>query len=354
MKEFFSNIHYNHNLSFVKRLLKCILSVGVPFYYTGAQFKNFLYEKGILKSKNINGAYVISIGNITTGGVGKTPIVAQIANFLSENHKVAVISRGYGGKLSSKNINVIKNQGKYFYSAKECGDESFWLCENTYENVCVITCKDRVKASNYAVKELNCDVIVLDDAFQHRKIVRNLDVIVFDAAKLCGNGYTLPLGPLREPLFNVKRADKILITNKNLTQESFNSICKKISNDFMQPIIQVKFKPEKFYDIFTEEEISLENKSVGAFCGIGQPESFYTYLSIYNLKFVKTFDDHYLYSQKDIDNLVFQSKKQKVEVLVTTEKDAVKLYSLNFKNIRICAMKLGIDLNAEELLGEEV
>ena len=137
------------------------------FYGIGSALKNKLYDKNIIKPKKVN-SFVISIGNITTGGVGKTPVVSEIAKyFIAKGYKTAIISRGYGGKLSNKNINVISDGEKIYYNARLAGDEPFWLAENT-KGAVVITSKNRYKAAKYAIEKFGVTKIILDDGFKHR------------------------------------------------------------------------------------------------------------------------------------------------------------------------------------------
>ena len=148
LKTEITKIHYNKN---AKGFLVKLLEFASIFYGLGSGLKNKLYDKNIIKPKKVD-AFVISIGNITTGGVGKTPIVAQIANYLTSNgEKVAIVSRGYGGELSNNNINVISDGKNIFYNAKLAGDEPFWLAQNA-EKTIVITTKNRYKGAKYAIE----------------------------------------------------------------------------------------------------------------------------------------------------------------------------------------------------------
>src|SRR5574344_2128377 len=202
-----SKLHYDKNAKgwFFKALKALSL-----FYGIGIGLKNRLYDKGIIKPKKVN-AFVISVGNLTTGGVGKTPTVSEIANYLTKKgERVAIISRGYGAKLSNENINVIsngagfgwiveneKNGEQKRFSADIAGDEPVWLAENS-KGTCVLTCRDRYKASKYAIEKFKVTKIILDDGFQHRKLHRDLDIVLVDSEMGFGNELPLPAGPLRE------------------------------------------------------------------------------------------------------------------------------------------------------------
>uniref|UniRef100_UPI004028A91E tetraacyldisaccharide 4'-kinase n=1 Tax=Candidatus Scatousia sp. TaxID=3085663 RepID=UPI004028A91E len=211
LKSEITKIHYNKD---AKGIFIKILEFASIFYGMGSGLKNFLYDKNILKPKNVN-AFVISVGNITTGGVGKTPVVAEIAKYLySQGEKTAIISRGYGGKLSNKQINLISDGKKIYYNANLAGDEPFWLAENSKGTV-VITSKNRYAAAEYAIKEFGATHIILDDGFQHRKLYRDIDIVLSDSEKGFGNEKLLPAGPLREGSEAFKRIDKLVIVSKN-------------------------------------------------------------------------------------------------------------------------------------------
>lgn len=156
------------------------------FYGIGSGLKNFFYDKKIIKPKKVD-AYVISVGNMTTGGVGKTPVVAEIAKFvISAGKKTAIISRGYGGRLSNRKINMISDGERIYFDAIQAGDEPYMLAENT-PGCYVFTCKDRYMAAKYAVEKFGVEVIILDDGFQHRKLHRDMDIVLMDSVKGFGN-----------------------------------------------------------------------------------------------------------------------------------------------------------------------
>ena len=225
LKTRITQIHYDRNAkgAFIVLLDFCSL-----FYKFASRTKNFLYDKKILKPKKVS-AYVISIGNMTTGGVGKTPVVLEIAKYLAKKgKKVAIVSRGYGGKLSNKDVNVISDGKSIFYTAQMAGDEPFMLAQKA-QGVCVLTCRDRFKASKFAVENFNIDTIILDDGFQHRKLHRDLDIVLMDSKMGLGNEKLLPAGPLREGAEALERIDKLLIVSKNLDHTNSENFAKIIS-----------------------------------------------------------------------------------------------------------------------------
>lgn len=323
------------------------------FYGIGSGFKNYLYDKNILKPKKVD-AFVISIGNFTTGGVGKTPVVAEIAKyFVDRGERVAIVSRGYGGKLNNKNVNVISDGINLYYKADMAGDEPYWLAVNL--NMCaVLTCSNRVKAAEYAIKELGVTKIILDDGFQHRKMARDLNVVLVDSEKMFGNENLLPAGPLREGMDGFNRVDKLIVVSKNVDHTRAEKIARILDKKFMKKAptpalsqgegvcttLLCKVEPDYCYNIISGELLP-KGAEVTALSAIGQPEQFYNFLEKdYNIKDKVTFDDHHQYTIEDVENIE--------GAVVTTEKDAVKLALLGKNNIY--ALKLKTVLDIEKLL----
>ena len=178
-----TQLHYDKN---AEGFFVDLLEFFSLFYGLVSKLRNNLYDNGILKEEKVN-ANVISVGNLTTGGVGKTPVVMALAKyFVEKGEKVAVITRGYGGKLSNKKVNVISDGINLFQTAEKAGDEAYLLAVNL--NMCaILTCKDRVKAAKYAIDKLNVTKIILDDGFQHRRIHRDLNLLLVDSEMRFGN-----------------------------------------------------------------------------------------------------------------------------------------------------------------------
>lgn len=332
LKTKITELHYSGE----KNLLYKLLWLPSMFYGFVSDFRNFLYDKKILKSYKVD-ANVIAVGNLTTGGVGKTPLVAEIAKYyLSKQECTAVISRGYGGKLSSKNVNIISDGNTIFYDADMSGDEPHWYAENI-KNLIVITCSSRVKAAKYAIEKFGVKNIILDDAYQHRKIHRDLNICVIDSEKRFGNQKVLPQGPLRENLNCIKRADKIVVMSKGSKHyDDVVSFAKELN------AVICDAAPGEVYNITTGTKLA-DNVTITAMCAIGQPEQFFNFLSpIYNIANKIVFDDHHLYSKSDIANINMP--------IVTTEKDAVKLKQFNSDNIY--ALKLRLNVNCKDLLND--
>lgn len=329
IKSEITKIHYDKAAG---GLLFLLLKLCSFFYSIGSGTKNLLYDKGVLKPKKVD-AFVISVGNLTTGGVGKTPVVAELAKYFVEKGEwVAIVSRGYGGKLNNKNVNVISDGINLYYKADMAGDEPYWLAVNL--NMCaVLTCSNRYKACEYAIKEFGVTRIILDDGFQHRKLHRDLDIVLVDSEKQFGNRCQLPAGPLREGIRNLKRADKILVISKNTEHLQ----AEKFMETLGEKALLAKVEPDYIYNIISGEHLN-PGGEITAVSAIGQPEQFYQFLeSDYKIKDKVTFDDHHQYILEDIKNIKGN--------IVTTEKDAVKLALLNKNNIYALKLKTTFDIN---------
>ena len=308
------------------------------FYAFGSRFKNILYDKKILRPKKVD-AFVISVGNMTTGGVGKTPVVSEIAKYLrSKGKSVAIVSRGYSGKLNNKNVNVISDGRRIFYDAIDAGDEPFWLAENT-KGVSVLTCKSRYNAAKYAIEKLKAEVIILDDGFQHRKLHRDLDLVLMDSVKGFGNENLLPAGPLREGAEALDRIDKLVVVSKSCKHDTAKKVAKIMYKRLKLPTCICCTEPDYVYNIKTGQRL-MEGMDATAMCAIGQPQQFYDFLKDFNIVKTLTFDDHHQYLPTDIIDIAGN--------IITTEKDAVKL--MRFDRDNIYALKLRTVVDVEELL----
>lgn len=299
--------------------------------------RNDLYKKGSLASHSL-GVPTISVGNITVGGTGKTPLVGFIAEILAEKgEQVCIISRGYKRKNEKERV-LVSDGEKILCDVQTAGDEPFELANKLLGKAFVVADANRVEAGLWAKKKFGITTFVLDDAFQHLKVQRDLDIVAIDATNPFGNYKTLPAGILREPLENLKRADLFIITRANLVQnlkdikleiKKYNQTATIIvAHNKIDNLIALKDFNEKAKD----NEQRTTNKYL-AFCGLGNPDNFFEQLQSENfsLAATETFGDHYKYSQKDIDKLERIAREKKVGALLTTAKDAVKLKTLDFK-----------------------
>ena len=304
--------------------------------------RNALYEKGLLKSFSL-GVPTISIGNITVGGTGKTPMVAFVAEILAEQgEKVCILTRGYGRENAKQRI-LVSDGEQILAEAKKAGDEPFELAQKLLGKAVVVADANRVAAGNWAREKFGIMTFVLDDAFQHRQAKRDLDIVLLDATNPFGNGKLLPFGILREPLENLKRADAIVITRANLVAD-LNNLKSRISK--ITPNCPIFISENKITNLtklkefHAEAQSSQRTKDKGqrtknkafAFCGLGNPNNFFEQLrrEDFDLMATETFPDHHFYTPKDIAKIENKAKTNNAQILLTTAKDTVKLKDLDF------------------------
>ncbi len=307
-----------------------LLSVPMNLYRFVTFLRNLFYDRhyfAIFRSE----CPVISVGNITIGGTGKTPFVAYLCrHFLEEGSTIAIASRGYGGKKSSSDVLVVSNgKGQILCSAEECGDEPFLLA-HTLQDVPVLISKKRSKAIEKAVQRFDPDIIVLDDGYQHRAVHRDIDILLIDATNPFGNYRLLPSGILREPIRNLSRAHIIVITRAE-KEEEFITLKRIIKTHNMNALVfqsshsLLKFVDEDSGTTMHPEELS--GKKVFAFCAIGNPAIFIMDLEKLGAEIVgrSFFRDHYRYSPADMKKIEKDALNAGAEIIVTTHKDIVNL-----------------------------
>lgn len=304
-------------------------------YGAGVRLRNALYRRGILKSFHI-GAPVISIGNLTTGGTGKTPLVEFVATQLAaDGRRVCVLTRGYRRQSSGRV--VVSDYDKVLADVSAAGDEALLLAERLRGRVAVIADANRVAAASWAIENLHSNVFILDDAFQHQRIWRDLNILTVDAANAWGNRKVLPAGILREPIKELIRADCAVITRANESPhvDQLRHAISQVSPETLVFTSQMKsFEARPLKTVSHSFESFTNHASpVAAFCGIGNPESLFSLLRRqgHKLSYTRAFADHYSYRQSDIDGLIKDAIGRGAKAVVTTAKDAVKIESLDFE-----------------------
>jgi tetraacyldisaccharide 4'-kinase len=299
------------------------------------------YRRGWFSVSKLD-APVVSVGNLTTGGTGKTPLVEWVCRTIAAEtgKSICVLTRGYG-RADPRTQVVVSDGNKLLANEREAGDEPFLLAGNLIGIAAVISNPDRTAAGEWAIEHLRSEVFVLDDGFQHLRLARDLDIVTVDATNPWGDGggHLLPYGRLREPRTSLARAGSIVITRmeqaenpaatKNAVQELAGGI----------PIFTSQMMISGTRNL-TSENIEAKNEpknpvaqTIAAFCGVGNPASFFNQLRRegYQLAFTRAFPDHHNYNQTDVTRLVNDAKASGAAALFTTAKDAIKLASLEFE-----------------------
>ncbi|PKN66232.1 MAG: tetraacyldisaccharide 4'-kinase [Deltaproteobacteria bacterium HGW-Deltaproteobacteria-10] len=314
----------NKNVYIPVKVIASILS----FFYLGViNFRNWLYDHKIFKEMKLP-CPVISVGNITVGGTGKTPCVIMLARMLQKNgFKPAVISRGYGSK-SINPVNIISDGDKILLDSETAGDEPYLIAQEL-KNVPVITGAKRIATGETAINQFGVNVLICDDAMQHRQIFRDINLVLLDNRSLSGKDHVLPRGRLREPIKELGRADAIILTRTDETQQ-IDKIIGEIIRTKNIPVFKSIHKPKDIIrgNYNAREPVSeLKGKKVYAFCGIANPDSFKKILLVLETKILSfdIFPDHYRYDKSELEKIRTGFISCHADYLVTTQKDAVRL-----------------------------
>jgi tetraacyldisaccharide 4'-kinase len=288
--------------------------------------RRLLFDRGFLKQHKM-GVAVISVGNLTVGGTGKTPTVIMLAQRLqAKGFRPAVLSRGYGSKATSP-VNIVSDGERILMDGAEAGDEPFLIARSA-KGVPVLTGAERILTAAAAVERLGTDVLILDDAFQHRRIARNIDIVLLNSANLVGNGFLFPAGPLREPLSALKRADIIIATG---TYEDVATPLPMILPDGVHaPVFKCYYQPRNLLHGSRETAFPPEivkGKKICAFAGIGNPIAFVKTLAALgaDIAVFIPFPDHHRYTQQDVGLIDEKARQCLAEMIITTEKDKIRL-----------------------------
>ncbi len=338
---------------------------GLSKVFAGAvKARRFLYNVRILRDSTL-GVQVIAIGNLTVGGTGKTPVVEKFARELKDQGRnVAILSRGYRSKpppLRKRLLNrlllqsdttpprVVSDGKSLLLNSEVAGDEPYMLASNL-KDVVVLVDKDRVKAGRYAIEKFGCDTLLLDDGFQYWKLRgRRHDVVLVDCQTPFGNGHMLPRGTLREPPEHLARASTIFLTKSDGRTAALRQRIATLNQK--AAVIECIHQPLYFENVFTGERMELDflhGKKVGSLSGIAQPESFEQSLVKLGaeLVYAKRFADHHRFSQQEIINAINRGKKRQAEMILTTQKDAVRFPRLDRRDLPIYFMRVEIKILA--------
>ncbi|MGB5991383.1 MAG: tetraacyldisaccharide 4'-kinase [Desulfobacterales bacterium] len=317
------------------------LSMVSKVYGGAVKLRRIFYKKAVLKSKRLP-CPIISIGNITVGGTGKTPMTIYVAQVVKQlGYKVAIISRGYKGK-AEKGGGIVSDGKMLLMTPEIAGDEPYMIA-NRLKDVPVIVGKNRFKAGWLAIRKFDSDVIVLDDGFQHLKLQRDLDLVLLDYRKPFGNGHLLPRGVMREPASALLCANAIILTRSDTVNDNETSSSPKKLRPYerKKPVYRTFHHPFVYKIINGEKKIFEKNmqaalrqnsdcikgRTVFAFSGLADNHNFrQTVKSLKcNVSGYMEFPDHHSYSDRDLKDISAAAKRSMSECLITTEKDYVRI-----------------------------
>ncbi len=342
--------------------VRVLLFGASKLFAVAVKLRRFLYNARILRDATL-GVQVIAIGNLTVGGTGKTPVVEKFARELRDaGRNVAILSRGYRSKpppvhewLKNKLLfredttppRIVSDGKSLLLDSEMAGDEPHMLASNL-KDVVVLVDKDRVKSGRYAIEKFGCDTLLLDDGFQYWDLRgRRHDVVLIDRQQPFGNEHLLPRGTLREPPSHLARAHTIFITKSDGQTEELRRRITALNST--AAVIECVHNPMYLEDVFSGERQSLDflkGRKVGSFCGIAQPESFEQSLVKLGaeLVYAKRFADHHRFSQQEILNAINRGKKRQAQVILTTQKDAVRFPKLDRRDLPILFMRVEIKI----------
>jgi len=361
-KFFLEVVIFEERHDFRAKLTRTVLFGGSKVFQVAIKLRRWLYNVRIFRDKTL-GVQVIAIGNLTLGGTGKTPVVEKFARALRDaGRNVAILSRGYRSKpvpLHTKILNkillredqtpprIVSDGKSLLLDSEMAGDEPYMLASNL-KDVVVLVDKDRVKSGRYAIEKFGCDTLLLDDGFQYWDLQgRRHDVVLIDRQQPFGNEHLLPRGTLREPPSHLARAQTIFITKSDGNTAELRKRINKLNPT--AAIIECVHHPLYFEDVFSGERVGLDflaGKRVASLSGIAQPESFEQSLVKLGaeLLYSKRFTDHHRFTQQEILNAINRSKKRQAEIIVTTQKDAVRFPKIDRRDLPIYFMRVEIQI----------
>jgi tetraacyldisaccharide 4'-kinase len=361
LEQFAIDVILERRTGFRAGLLRGILYTLSFVYERIVQLRLYSYRKRIFRERTL-GCLVISIGNLTVGGTGKTPIVEKFARALQTGgRRVAILSRGYKSvpKPSKRSFlhrlrhgtedppRIVSDGQSLLLDSLTAGDEPYMLAHNL-KDVIVLVDKDRVKSGIMAIDKWNVDTLLLDDGLQYLHLKHRLDIVLIDRQAPFGNEFLLPRGTLREPPRNLRRASYIFITKS--TGESNQALIERIRKyNRTAEIIECTHKPLYLQNIVTGEQSPLERLRgtyIGSLCGIAAPESFEGGLRNLgaHVDLAKHYIDHHRYTESELQSFINRCIRRDLEMIVTTEKDAVRMPRLGETPVPIYFLRVEIDI----------
>jgi tetraacyldisaccharide 4'-kinase len=361
LEQFAIDVILERRHGFRANLLRALLYALSFVYESIVQLRLFFYRKRILRERTL-GCLVISIGNLTVGGTGKTPIVEKFARALQMGgRRVAILSRGYKSVPQARHRGwfnrwrhrdtdpprVVSDGKNLLLDSLTAGDEPYMLAHNL-KDVIVLVDKDRVKSGRLAIDKWQVDTLVLDDGLQYLHLKHRLDIVLVDRQAPFGNEFLLPRGTLREPPRNLRRASYIFITKS--TGDSNQALIERIRRyNRTAEIIECAHKPLYLQNIVTGERIPLERLQgtyIGSICAIAAPESFEGGLRNLGarLELAMHFIDHHRFTEQEMERFMNRCIRRDLEMIVTTEKDAVRMPRLTEATVPIYFLRVEIEI----------
>lgn len=312
---------------FNKRWLTVWLLPLSLLFRLAAYLRNLLYDFNLLPIVKLS-VPVISVGNLTVGGTGKTPTVEYIARLLLRHHvRPAIVTRGYGRKQRGT---VVASDGEKICATVESGGDEAMLLARRLQRAVVIADEKKFRGARYANDNFQIDAVIVDDGFQHRKLHRELNIVLIDAPSFFENRWMLPAGPFREPFGSVSRADVVIFTNAGRCKPgTLNKLSDQTSRHTSALFFSAALQPEFLENLATGEHLPisyLNGKKVFATCGIARPARFFEELKHYGAEVVKgvAFPDHHAFEKDDLIAIFEHAQEAHAKFLVITEKDAPK------------------------------
>lgn len=331
------------------RLALAPLRLG-SWLYRGLASTSYTWE--VRKRRRLP-CLVVSIGNLTVGGTGKTPLTIWLGRWLRQQKwRVAVLSRGYGGQRRD-GLCVVSNGDGPLYTWSEIGDEPYLLAQEL-PGIPILVGKDRFASGQHARQHFGTQVIILDDGFQHYRLARDLDIVLIDATNPFGQGALLPRGILREPLRALQRADAVVLTRVELAQDTLGDVTGRIRRWAPDvPIYHLRTIVQAVWEGDTQlcrGAASLHCRRVVAFAGIGNPQAFAATLTQlgYDVVALVVFPDHHPYTERDWRAIIDVVHRYEADGLVTTTKDRVRLPPSWQALVPLYTIRIEVTFSADE------
>ena len=333
---FIDLVHLKEVDGVAEHILTAILYLFSKIYALLVDIKLWGYRNGVFSRKKLD-CFVISLGNVTVGGTGKTPTAQRLASDIRDmGYKVVILNRGYRAKWHG-NVGIVSDGKRLHMTAADAGDEAFMLAKHLPE-VPVLIGADRSVTGQYAIENFGAEVAILDDGFQHWQLERDMDILLVDAVNVFGNGYMLPRGTLREPISHISRADVCLLTKVDQAAAGSREFIRETVHRYNKEaqVVESIHQPRRFIpladwyvDIAGDgiDVNTMRGRKIMAVSAIGNPASFEQTLSDLGVTIIESlrYPDHHDYSMQEMVDILHQAQRMGAEAIVITEKDAVKI-----------------------------